>query len=100
MEQLPLHGDKRSAGTASLLERQGRLLPRRGHGHGPARGLTDADRDQLFDTRSRKRLEEALATALGRRLRLELQDTSRAKAGAEDDFTQRVATRFGARIEE
>lgn len=92
---------ERSASTASLLEKRGRLLSLdEGTATVQLRGLTDADRDQLFDTRSRKRLEEALATALGRRLRLELQDTSRAKAGAEDDFTQRVATRFGARIEE
>ena len=54
----------------------------------------------VAERRKRADMEEALATALGRRLRLELQDTSRAKAGAEDDFTQRVATRFGARIEE
>ena len=92
---------ERSSSTASLLEKRGRLLSLdEGTATVQLRGLTDADRDQLFDTRSRKRLEEALATALGRRLRLELQDTSRAKAGAEDDFTQRVATRFGARIEE
>jgi DNA polymerase-3 subunit gamma/tau len=92
---------ERSESTRDLLAKRGRLL---GLDEGTAtvqlRGLSDAERGQLFDTRNRRRLEQALATALGRPLRLELQDASQAQAGAEDAFTQKVASRFGARIEE
>ena len=92
---------ERSESTRDLLAKRGRLL---GLDEGTAtvqlRGLSEAERGQLFDPRNRRRLEQALATALGRPLRLELQDASQAQAGSEDAFTQKVASRFGARIEE
>ena len=83
---------ERSASTASLLEKRGRLLSLdEGTATVQLRGLTDADRDQLFDTRSRKRLEAALATALGRRLRGfqdRVEGLERAKTALENDLTE------------
>ncbi len=91
-------GTRLEPATRDLLAKRGRLL---GLDEGTAtvqlRGLSDAERGQLFDTRNRRRLEQALATALGRPLRLELQDASQAQAGAEDAFTQKVGARGGAR---